>query len=244
VKNATLAADYSTLFVPAPHPAYTVDWFTFYLKQTRVLIILALIIYMLVLVIWIAMLGKAGALGSGVGTTVCPQWAGAELVPYVVSTCPPSRAEVYYSGSASSGGIRVNGNGVAQEDVALPPMAIFIPNPASAYYYTAVFLDPDYPTRSSPNQRSNLRGVLTNLRLGESIDTSSGQWVQQYEAPNTNDRDSHRYVWLIYRHSTATEQLQIPASLAGFNVEDWITSSWSQRPTLIAAAYFEAAGNR
>ena len=243
VKNATFSSDYSSLFVPAPHPAYTVDWFTHYLKQTRVLIILALLIYMLVLVIWIASLGKATNVAAAAGV-VCPQWSGAELVPAVVSTCPPARAEIYYAGSPSSGGVRINANSVNQEDVATQPLAIFIPSAAASYYYTAVFLDPDYPTRQSPTQRSNLRGVLTNLRLGESVDTASGQWAQRYEGPTSTDTAAHRYVWLIYRHSTATSNLQIPAQTAGFNVEEWLTNSWSQRPTLVAAAYFEAAGAR
>ena len=242
VKNATFASDYSSLFVPAPHPAYTVDWFLFYLRQTRVLIILALLIYSLVLVIWIAVLGKATAVAAASGAVVCPQWSGAELVPNVVSTCPPARAEVYYSGSPSSGGVRINANTVNQEDVAVQPMAIFVPNAGAAYYYTAVFLDPDYPTRQSPTLRSNLRGVVTNLRLGESADTTNGEWVQQYEGPTSTDTTAHRYIWLIYRHSSATSQLQVPVQPGSFNVEEWLTSSWSQRPTLVAAAYFEARG--
>ena len=244
IKNATLASDYSTLFVPAPHPAFTVDWFTHYLKQTRVLVILALLVYMLVLVIWIATLGKATTVAAASGAVACPQWAGAELVPAVVSTCPPARAEVFYAGSPSSGGVRINANSVNQEDVSLPPLAIYVPNPGAAYYYTAVFLDPDYPTRQAPTMRSNLRGVLTNLRLGESVDTNSGQWVQMYEGPTSTDTQAHRYIWLIYRHSTATNNLQVPAQPGGFSVEEWLSSSWSQRPTLVAAAYFEAAGTR
>ena len=185
VTNATFASDYSTLFVPAPHPAYTVDWFVFYLKQTRVLIILALLVYMLILVIWITSLGKAGAMAGVAGSTICSsQWAAAELVPNIISACPPVRAEVYYAGALSSGGVRINGNTVGQDDVSIAPLAIFVPNPAPAYYYTAIFLDPDYPNRNYPTGRSNVRGIVTNLRLGESVDTNGGQWIQPYEGPH------------------------------------------------------------
>ena len=244
VTNATFASDYSTLFVPAPHPAYTVDWFVFYLKQTRVLIILALLVYMLILVIWITSLGKAGAMAGVAGSTICSsQWAAAELVPNIISACPPVRAEVYYAGALSSGGVRINGNTVGQDDVSIAPLAIFVPNPAPAYYYTAIFLDPDYPNRNYPTGRSNVRGIVTNLRLGESVDTNGGQWIQPYEGPTATDPSAHRYIWLIYRHSTATSGLAAPNSLNNFNVEDWFSSSWSQRPALAAAAWFEAGPN-
>ena len=245
IKNASLSGDYSTLFVPSPHPAYTVDWFMFYLKQTRMLVILGLAIFMLILIIWIATLGKAGAIAAATSGTVCQQWAGAELVPNVVSTCPPARAEVFYAGSPSSGGVRIDGNAVTQQDVSQQPLAIYVPNPVGAYYYTAVFLDEDYPNRQAPAGRSNLRGVVTNLRLGQSVDTTSGEWVVPYEGPTSTDQQAHRYIWLVYRHSSATEGLQVPGNYNyGFNVEDWFGSSWSQRPTLAAAAWFEAASSR
>ena len=244
VKNATIASDYSTLFVPAPHPAYTVDWFTFYLKQTRVLVILSLLIYTLVLVIWILALGKAGNVGAGTSTTVCPQWSGIELVPNIVNSCPPARAEVYYAGSQSNSAVRINANSVSQQDVSLQPMAIFIPNSPSAYYYTAIFLDTDFPTRNAETRRANLRGVVTNLRLGESVDTNSGQWVLQYEGPSSTDSAAHRYVWLIFRHSSATDNLQLYGQVNAFDLEAWLSNSWSQRPTLAAAAWFEASGSR
>ena len=238
-------SDYSSLFIPAPHPAYSVDWFTHYLKQTRVLLILALLVYLLVLVIWIAALGKASTVAaSGNGGVACPQWSGAELVPNIVSSCPPARAEIYYAGAPSSGGVRINGNSVTQADVSSMPLAIFVPNAAQSYYYTAIFLDPDFPTRASPTGQSQLRGVVTNLRLGESVDTGSGTWVQMYEGPTSTDTQSHRYIWLVYRHASASNNLQVPVQQSGFKVEDWLTSSWSQRPTLVAAAWFEAAGSR
>ena len=231
------SATYSTLFLPTTLPPYTFDWFLHFLKQTRVLVILALALFFLILLIWVASIGHAPPYTESVAASDCSDWQRSEIIPDVITQCPPARAQIYYPSTSG----RVNMGGLIPTNSADEmPSAIFVPGATPSGYYTAIFLAPDSPTKSEPGNRSALKGLVTNLRLSESVDPNSGEWIFPYEPPTPEaGTGEHRYVWLVYRHSTKTSRLQTPGRLR-FDVEKWFSEAWPQRPTLVAANYFTA----
>ena len=229
---ADATAAYSSLFQSTTLPPYTFDWFMFYLKQTRVLVILAHLILFFVLVVWVASLGKAPAIGAQVAGGDCTEWTRPEIIPDVISVCPPAVAQIFYPSVNS----RVDmGATVTAEAAAQQPSAIFVPGATSSGYYTAIFLHPDSPTRSEPINRNSLKGIITNMQLTQKIDTMDGEWIVPYSAPSPNtNTGEHRYVWLIYRHSSRVTDVAIPSNLYRFDPEKWIADSWTQKPQLVA----------
>ena len=230
----TAADSYSSLFQSTSLPPYSFDWFMFYLKQTRVLVILAHIVLFLVLVIWIASIGKSPAITSTVtGAGDCSEWQRSEVIPDVISVCPPSVAQIFYP--SVNGRVVTMGSTLVSEAAAVQPSAIFVPGATASGYYTAIFVHPDSPSRSNPTNRNSLKGIILNMKLTESISTLEGEWVVPYSAVTPNiDTGEHRYVWLIYRHSGRLTNVPTPTNLFRFDVEKWIAENWTQKPQLVA----------
>ena len=231
----TSSADYSSLFLPTTAAPYTADWFFHYLKQTRVLVILALATFLLILVIWAASIGHPPPYSATV-TADCSEWTRSEIIPDVISVCPQGTAEVYYP---SMTGVVNMGGQISAESATQKPSAIFVPGAVASGYYTAVFLHPDTPTANNPTGRSALKGIVTNLRLHQSADPNKGEWIFEYDPPTPNaGTGAHRYVWLVYRHSYAVSGLVLPTSRLNFNVEKWMAEAWPSMPQLVGVNYF------
>ena len=165
-------------------------------------------------------------------------FADSEIIGDVISVCPPAVATVFYPSIAT---VNMGYGTVSSADTAVAPSGIFVPRAVQSGFYTAIFLDPDSPSAKTPDNRSYLRGICTNLRLYTNVTLSTGDWLVPYEAPAPPlGTGSHRYVWLVYRHSSSVSGIAPPLRNK-FDVEAWFRTTWPQQPQLVAANFFRSA---